>query len=106
MSKGEATREDMVHIFDELLDASDYAPFWWRMKYDYQQENPLFPREKTDAIRALIIDYPRLKAKYDAMREKVEEWKKELKALRALHYPWFNLVSWIDKILDRGKNEK
>ena len=62
MSKGEATREDMVHIFDELLDASDYAPYWWRWKYDYPKEDgtPIIPREKTDAIRALIEHGPKV----------------------------------------------
>jgi len=45
------------------------------------------------AIRSLIADYPKLKAKYDALRGMVEEWKKSatkhenlvnLKAVRAL----------------------
>ena len=30
---------------------------------------------KSSAIRDLITDYPKLKAKYDALRGKVEEWK-------------------------------
>jgi len=38
------------------------------------------------AIRFLILDYPRLQARYDALRRKVEEWKKLAGEIKDVDY--------------------